>query len=74
MTLAEPLGAETIVHFAAKALSAREEATPDADEFTSHLTARLDGRSMVSAGDGIRLAVDVDRMHFFDPEGEGAIA
>jgi multiple sugar transport system ATP-binding protein len=74
VTLAEPLGAETIVHFAAKAPSAREEATPDADEFTSHLTARLDGRTAVSAGDGIRLAVDVDRMHFFDPEGEGAIA
>jgi multiple sugar transport system ATP-binding protein len=60
VALAEPLGAETIVHF-------------DVDG-ASDLKARLDGRTSVAAGDRIALTVDVERLHFFDPETEAAIA
>jgi multiple sugar transport system ATP-binding protein len=60
VALAEPLGAETIVHFDAQT----------ADD----LKARLDGRVRVAAGERVPLAVDVDRLHFFDPETEAAIA
>ena len=51
--LAEPLGAETIVHF-----DAGGEAT---------FTARLSPRTAVRAGERARLAVDVERLHLFDP-------
>jgi multiple sugar transport system ATP-binding protein len=60
VALAEPLGAETIVHF--DTVSA-----PD-------LKARLEGRVEVSAGERVALTVELERMHFFDPETEAAIA
>ena len=60
VALTEPLGAETIVHF-------DSSAAPD-------LKARLDGRTRVSAGERLPLAVDLDRLHFFDPRTEAAIA
>jgi multiple sugar transport system ATP-binding protein len=51
--LAEPLGAETIAHFDAVA------GVP--------FTARLSPRTTVRAGRRVKLAVDVDRLHLFDP-------
>ena len=51
--LAEPLGAETIVHF---------EVTPG-----TPFTARLSPRTTVRAGRPLKLAVDVERLHLFDP-------
>jgi multiple sugar transport system ATP-binding protein len=60
VALAEPLGAETIVHFDV--------------EGAEGLKARLDGRTRVEAGQRVRLALDVERLHFFDPETEAAIA
>jgi multiple sugar transport system ATP-binding protein len=60
VALAEPLGAETIVHFDAEA--------------AEDLKARLDGRTRVSAGERVTLAVDLERLHFFDPGTEAAIA
>jgi multiple sugar transport system ATP-binding protein len=51
--LAEPLGAETIVHFEAG------QAVP--------FTARLSPRTSVRAGRPVKLAVDVERLHLFDP-------
>jgi multiple sugar transport system ATP-binding protein len=51
--LAEPLGAETIVHF---------EVAPGAA-----FTARLSPRTTVRAGRPVKLAVDIDRLHLFDP-------
>jgi multiple sugar transport system ATP-binding protein len=51
--LAEPLGAETIVHF-----DAGSEAP---------FTARLSPRTAVRAGRRVKLAVDVERLHLFDP-------
>jgi multiple sugar transport system ATP-binding protein len=51
--LAEPLGAETIAHF---------EVAPGVP-----FTARLSPRTAVRAGRPVKLAVDVDRLHLFDP-------
>jgi multiple sugar transport system ATP-binding protein len=51
--LAEPLGAETIVHF---------DAAPG-----TPFTARLSPRSSVRAGRPVKLAVAVERLHLFDP-------
>jgi multiple sugar transport system ATP-binding protein len=51
--LAEPLGAETIVHF-------------DVGSETP-FTARLSPRTAVRAGHRAKLAVDVERLHLFDP-------
>ena len=51
--LAEPLGAETIVHF---------DVAPG-----TPFTARLSPRTTVRAARPIKLAVDVDRLHLFDP-------
>src|SRR5437764_1596472 len=51
--LAEPLGAETIAHF---------DAAPG-----EPFTARLSPRTTVRAGRPVKLAVDVDRLHLFDP-------
>ncbi|MDQ1516630.1 MAG: multiple sugar transport system ATP-binding protein [Actinomycetota bacterium] len=51
--LAEPLGAETIVHF---------EVGPGVP-----FTARLSPRTTVRAGRPVKLAVDIERLHLFDP-------
>jgi multiple sugar transport system ATP-binding protein len=50
--LAEPLGAETIVHF---------------DVAGVPFTARLSPRTSVRTGRPVKLAVDVQRLHLFDP-------
>jgi multiple sugar transport system ATP-binding protein len=55
--LAEPLGAETIVHF--EVASVGGTGVP--------FTARLSPRTTVRAGRPVKLAVDVDRLHLFDP-------
>jgi multiple sugar transport system ATP-binding protein len=44
----------------------------DTDEVV--LTARLNTRSRAQTGAPLRVAVDVERLHFFDPESEEAIA
>jgi multiple sugar transport system ATP-binding protein len=73
--LVEPLGAETILHFDAKAESARADQVLEAENGNgSHLTARLDGQSAIEAGERVRLAVDVERLHFFDRKTGAAIA
>jgi len=56
--LAEPLGAETIVHF---------DVTPGGAGPAVPFTARLTPRTTVRTGRPVKLAVDVDRLHFFDP-------
>jgi multiple sugar transport system ATP-binding protein len=78
VALAEPLGAETVVHFALEAEPVRTEARfPDdgeADEGEAHFTARFGSGATVDRGDRIRLGVDPAHLHFFDPETEAAIA
>ena len=67
--LAEALGAEVIAHFP---LAVRPFAGPD-DGTMATLTARLSPRSRAETGRPLRIAVDAERLHFFDPETEAAI-
>jgi multiple sugar transport system ATP-binding protein len=67
--LAEPLGAEVIAHFP---LAARPVAGSD-DGALATLTARLSPRSVAQTGTALRVAFDVERLYFFDPETEAAI-
>jgi len=62
--LAEPLGAEVIAHFP---LSVADEAGP-------LITARLSPRSGARSGKPLRVAIDVDRLYFFDAESQEAIS
>jgi multiple sugar transport system ATP-binding protein len=81
VTLAEALGAEVIAHFplagdvepvAVPAVSESPalEAAADAGPL---LTARLSARSGARSGQPLRIAIDVERLHFFDPESDEAI-
>jgi multiple sugar transport system ATP-binding protein len=66
--LAEPMGAELIAHFVLGATARGGELGAQ-----ETLTARLNPQSRARAGGRLRLAVDVDRLHFFDAETERAI-
>jgi multiple sugar transport system ATP-binding protein len=82
--LAEAMGAEVIAHFP---LADRADTEPgpvlgaqdvDAPQLEGSggeavLTARLSPRSAARSGESLRVAVDVERLHFFDPETEEAI-
>jgi multiple sugar transport system ATP-binding protein len=81
ITLAEALGAEVIAHFplagdvepvAAPAVS-EEPAPKAATDAGPLLTARLGPRSAARSGQPLRVAIDVERLHFFDPEMDEAI-
>ena len=61
--LAEALGAEVIAHFP---LGAGDEAGP-------LVTARLSPRSEARSGKPLRVAIDLERLYFFDPESQEAI-
>jgi multiple sugar transport system ATP-binding protein len=79
IALAEPLGAETVVHFELDAPPVPTDARVEADEVASEssraeFTARLGGQAAVSAGERIPLAIDVTQLHFFDPNTQLAIA
>jgi multiple sugar transport system ATP-binding protein len=71
--LAEPLGAETIAHFdaisggRAPAADAAPAAIPGGGPGGIPFTARLSPRTTVRAGRPVKLAVDVERLHLFDP-------
>jgi multiple sugar transport system ATP-binding protein len=81
VTLAEALGAEVIAHFPLAgevepvAVGAMADAPPveTAADVGPLLTARLSPRSEARSGQPLRIAIDVDRLHFFDPESEEAI-
>ena len=66
-TLAAALGDEET-----DATRALQLLTPE-QEGEAMLTARLSPRSTAEAGRPLRVAVDVERLHFFDPETEQAI-
>jgi multiple sugar transport system ATP-binding protein len=81
VTLAEALGAEVIVHFPlagdaepvavpAVSESPAPEAAADAGPL---LTARLSPRSGARSGQPLRIALDVERLQFFDPKNDEAI-
>jgi multiple sugar transport system ATP-binding protein len=70
--LAEPMGAELIAHVSLDGVDAEpQELTPLGTPAT--LTARLSAQSSARAGGRLRLAVEVDKLHFFDAETEEAI-
>ncbi len=45
-----------------------------ADDQRAMFTACIDGRRPVAAGEELELAVDVERMHFFDPHSGAVIS
>jgi multiple sugar transport system ATP-binding protein len=72
VTLAEALGAEVIAHFS---LGGAEPAAPEHEKEGGGvlLTARLSPRSEAQTGRQLRVAIDLERLHFFDPESDEAI-
>jgi multiple sugar transport system ATP-binding protein len=80
-TLVETLGAETVVYFEVEAPKVQIQDTMDLEadkrrgvpahkpttEGHSIFTARLNPRTSVGEGQRVKLAVDVDRLYFFDP-------
>jgi multiple sugar transport system ATP-binding protein len=81
VTLAEALGAEVIAHFplagdvepVAVAVTPDSPALEAAADAGPLLTARLSPRSAARSGQPLRVAIDVERLHFFDPETDEAI-
>ena len=74
VALAEPLGAELIAHFPLPGNTPPAESTGALEETAERtLTARLSPLSSARAGRRLRLAVNVDRLHFFDEETEQRI-
>jgi multiple sugar transport system ATP-binding protein len=74
VALAEPLGAELIAHFPLSGNTSKAHRTSDLQEAAERtLTARLSPLSSAQAGRRLRLAVNVDRLHFFDEETEQQI-
>jgi multiple sugar transport system ATP-binding protein len=71
VTLAEALGAEVIAHFPL-GVAADPAAEPDKTGGVQ-LTARLSPRSEARTGQQLRVAIDLERLHFFDPETDAAI-
>jgi multiple sugar transport system ATP-binding protein len=68
--LAEPMGAELIAHVA---LGGSANGSGPTATGSGTLTARLSPLSTARTGSRLRLAVDVDRLHFFDEETGQAI-
>jgi multiple sugar transport system ATP-binding protein len=87
VSLAESLGAEVIVHFELPAtpvraaeVGARTNGTngvPLAELVSAgdvaSMTARVDPRTSAATGGALRLALDVERLHFFDPATQRAV-
>ena len=87
VALAEPLGPEVIAHFRVDAKPVQEHRAIadardgddsarvlDAGGHGVRLTARLSARTTAETGGAVRLAIDADRLHFFDPISEQALA
>ena len=65
VTLAEPVGAQVIVHLDVETLQLTEQG--------GDFCACLDSRRICSRGETLTLAVDPATLHFFDPETETAL-
>ena len=74
VSLSEALGSDLLLHFPLDAPSV-EAGDPDALEGIEDrmVIARVHPRSTARPGSGIELSVDVDELHFFDPQTEAAI-
>jgi len=85
VNLVEPLGADVMVHLAvevprpqglsdlAEAVGELDEAPLTAADGAAPMVARFSPRTRVAVGDQISVAVDTDRLHFFDPHTGTAI-
>ncbi len=82
VTLVEALGSELMVHIYVDATAVRPEGVHDGEgaELTlgdsrsgAEAVARLGPKTLVKGGDQIRLTVDTDELHFFDPSTGDAI-
>jgi multiple sugar transport system ATP-binding protein len=81
VTLAEALGSEVIAHFplggvvatAAAEVPSDAPAVEAAPASGAVLTARLSPRSGARTGQPLRVVIDLERLHFFDPETDQAI-
>jgi multiple sugar transport system ATP-binding protein len=81
VTLAEALGAEVIAHFplggsvepVMAGIASETPSLEQVDDAGPLLTARLSPRSAARTGQPLRVAVDVERLHFFDLETDEAI-
>jgi multiple sugar transport system ATP-binding protein len=65
----EGLGSEVVIHTQMDAVGVKAAAeAAETDESVAHMmfTARLDPRTRVVVGDQVQLAVEAERMHFFD--------
>jgi multiple sugar transport system ATP-binding protein len=83
--LIEALGNESLLHFSTDARTVRNRGgvfTADADAATAggiagaaatESVARVDPQARIAVGDQLSLAIDVDRLHFFDAESGDAI-
>jgi multiple sugar transport system ATP-binding protein len=81
--LVEALGNESLLHFSTDARTVRNRGgvfTADADASgdiagaaATEGVARIDPRALIAVGDQITLAVNVDRLHFFDAKSGDAI-
>ncbi|WP_419911680.1 ABC transporter ATP-binding protein [Candidatus Poriferisodalis sp.] len=74
VSLSEALGSDLLLHFPLDAPSV-EAGDPDALEGIEDrmVIARVHPRSTARPGSAIELSVDVDELHFFDPQTEAAI-
>jgi multiple sugar transport system ATP-binding protein len=80
----EALGSELLVHFSLDAtrISAETFVEESADEFVGHApiaimgegVARVQPRAVVTAGQDALFAIYPERLHFFDPESQDAVA
>ncbi len=81
ITLAEALGSEVIAHFplGGEVEPVTVGGAPDSPSLEAAtdsgvlLTARLSPRSGARSGQPLRVSIDVERLHFFDPETDQAI-
>jgi len=81
ITLAEALGSEVIAHFplGGEVKPVAVAGAPDSPSLEAAtdsgvlLTARLSPRSGARSGQPLRVSIDVERLHFFDPETDQAI-
>ena len=70
--ITEQLGSETLVYFRIGGVSAESSGDVQA-ELGGAFVARLDPRTRPVPGEQLRLAVDVERAHFFDPADGAAL-
>jgi multiple sugar transport system ATP-binding protein len=72
VSLAESLGSEVIVHFELETSPVPVFETNGSGAWT-HMRARVDPRTSAETGTSLRLALDVERLHFFDPATQRAL-